>query len=70
MDKNVTEQIESCSMDDIVFITRCVCGMSFPVGKFRIDGKITRCPGCSRALYAVGIEVYEVDADMKDILDA
>lgn len=64
-DKNVTSQVTIGGYDEeMVAITRCVCGNKWHAWDFIISiyrDNIKPCPNCGRKLYcSIGVTVYEV----------
>ncbi len=64
-DKNVTQSTRSGFNDDeILPVTKCVCGVTFEHWKFSIGlgrESAQECPECGRKLYfELTIQIYEV----------
>ena len=64
-DKDVTNQVKQGPMDDeILCITKCVCGKQFALWDFVIragNDDPVECPECDRRLYfTMAVRVYEV----------
>lgn len=64
-DRDVTDLVQRGSIDDEVMpISKCVCGAEFPDWKFYISiyrDTPYHCPSCNRGLYfSMQVRVYEV----------